>query len=111
MNVVSLIGRMGNDPQLQHTANGKSVLEFRLAVESPVSDTPDWITIVVWGKDAEVIAEHKRQGDQIAVTGRLTSQQWETDDGQRRSTVKVTARPRGVQFLARRRSDSDHSEA
>ena len=55
------------------------------------------------------LAAHKRQGDQVAITGRLTFQTWETD-GQRRSTVKVTAEPRGVEFLTRRRNDTDHTE-
>lgn len=32
-------------------------------------------------------------------------------DGQRRSTLKVTADPRGVEFLARRRTDTDHTDA
>ena len=109
MNSVNLTGRLGGDPELRFTPSGKAVCDFRLAIDSGPGDQPDWVTVTVWGKDAETVAAHKRQGDQVAITGRLTFQTWESD-GQRRSTVKVTAEPRGVEFLARRRKDADHSE-
>ena len=75
MNTVSLIGRLGNDPELRTTPNGKSVCEFRLAadIRRPRLDHHRDL-----GTDAETVAEHKRSGDQVAVTGRLTSQSGRT---------------------------------
>jgi single-strand DNA-binding protein len=110
MNSVNLTGSLGGDPELRFTPSGKAVCDFRLAIDSGPSDNgPDWVTVTGWGKDAETVAAHKRQGDQVAITGRLTFQTWE-NEGQRRSMVKVTAEPRGVEFLARRRNDTDHTE-
>lgn len=90
MNTATLIGRLGKNPELRHTSNGKPVCEFSLAVDNRHTDQPDWFQIVVWGKLAESVATHKIKGDLVAVQGRLTPVHWETD-GQKRSTVKVTA--------------------
>jgi single-strand DNA-binding protein len=105
MNTVTLIGRLGKDPALRYTANERAVCEFPLAVDNRYSDEPDWFTIVVWGKTAETVAEHKTKGDQVAIRGHLTPVRWETENGDKRSTVKVTADD--VTFLNRKRSSSD----
>jgi single-strand DNA-binding protein len=105
MNTVTLIGRLGKDPALRYTANERAVCEFPLAVDNRYSDDPDWFTIVVWGKTAETVAEHKTKGDQVAIRGHLTPVRWETDNGDKRSTVKVTADD--VTFLNRKRSSSE----
>ena len=99
MNNVSLIGRLGQHPELRATTGGKKVATFSIAVENRhrSDGEPDWVQIEVWGKTAEVIAEHKAKGDQVAVTGRLTSSQWETGDGDKRSRLFVTAE--SVDFL------------
>ena len=105
MNTVTLIGRLGKDPTLRYTANERAVCEFPLAVDNRYSDEPDWFTIVAWGKTAETVAEYKTKGDQVAILGHLTPVRWETDNGDKRSTVKVTAD--SVTFLNRKQSSSD----
>ncbi len=55
------------------------------------NEEPDCVNIEVWGKIAEVVAEHKRTGDQVAITGRLTSSAWTDDEGHKRSRLYVTA--------------------
>lgn len=91
MNNVSIIGRLGQDPELRTPAPDKTVTSFSLAIDTHRKDEPTWITVEVWNKLGEVVAEHKSKGDQVAVTGRLTSSQWTTDDGEKRSRVVVTA--------------------
>jgi single-strand DNA-binding protein len=116
MNHTTLIGRLGKDPTLRHTDGGKAVTEFSLAVSSyaqrqDANAEPDWFTIVAWGGLAESIAEHKHQGDLVAVHGRLTPVSYERDGIEIR-TVKVTASD--VEYLTRKRSTgdgTDHAEA
>lgn len=93
MNNVSIIGRLGNDPEVRYTANNKAVASFQLAIDNPFRDdeTPDWVAIEVWGKTAELVGEHKNKGDQVAITGRITSSSWEDKEGNKRSRVFVTA--------------------
>lgn len=92
MNNVSIIGRLGQDPELRYTTGGKTVASFSLAVDSRREDeTPDWVNIEVWGKTADLVGEHKSKGDQVAITGRITTSNWEDNDGNKRSRTYVTA--------------------
>ena len=91
MNNVSLIGRLGQHPELKVTSGNHQVASFSIAVENRFKDEPDWVAVEVWGKTAEVVAEHKSKGDQVAITGRLTTKNWEDNDGNKRSRTVVTA--------------------
>ena len=57
--------------------------------------------VVVWGKSAEACGENLSKGSPILVDGRLQSRSWETEDGQKRSTMEVVAER--VQFLGPRK--------
>ena len=93
MNNVSIIGRLGQDPELRFTTGGKPVTAFSVAVDNPFRDDnePDWVNVETWGKTAELVAEHKSKGDQVAITGRLTSSSWEDNEGTRHQRLYVTA--------------------
>ena len=88
MNLVCLIGRLTKDPELKTTQSGKSVCSFSLAVDG-VKDT-DFINCVAWNKTAENLAKFKKKGEQIAITGRLTTRNYEDRNGNKRKAVEVT---------------------
>jgi single-strand DNA-binding protein len=99
-NVVTLVGRLGQDPELRHANSGTPIATFSLAVnhrkrgnEEPVS----WFDVTAFGAQAETIAEYLTKGRQVAVQGYLEQQRWEKD-GQKRSKVVVIANR--IQFLA-----------
>jgi single-strand DNA-binding protein len=58
-----------------------------------------FLTVVVWGKQAESCGEYLDKGSPIMVEGRLQTRDWETKDGQKRSVVEVVAER--VQFMGR----------
>lgn len=94
MNNVSIIGRLGQDPELRETTSGKNVANFSVAVENRFRDSgePDWVAVEVWGKTAEAVAEHKKSGDQVAITGRITTSKWtDAGTGDNRSRTFITA--------------------
>ncbi len=98
MNTTTIIGRLGQDPDLRYTTNGTPVVTFRLAVPNPRdNDQPDWIPVTALGKVAEAVAEYVSKGHQVAVTGRLTSAEWDDAGGQRHFKLEVTAR--SIDFL------------
>ena len=104
INNVVLVGRLGNDPEMKYTASGTAVTKFRLAVNRPPRrDAPegeeqtDWLDIVAWGTVAENCAEYLDKGALVGIEGRVQSRSWETQDGQRRYAVEISAR--SVQFL------------
>ncbi len=96
INHVTLLGRVGADPELRHTKSGTSVVQLRLATDRYSKSTEgqsetDWHSVVVWGKTAEAVARYVRKGDRVHVTGRLQQHSWQTDSGERRSRTEVHA--------------------
>lgn len=91
MNSVSLIGRLGKDPEVRTTGSGKTVANFTLAVDFGFGDrkTTSWIPVQVWEKTAEIAQKYLAKGSQVAVTGRLQQRSWEDRDGNTRSVLEV----------------------
>lgn len=89
MNVCTFIGRLGKDPDMRYTTNGKAVASFSLAVNRDgKKDESDWINFVAWEKTAEVIAQYCHKGDLLGVTGQLQQRSWEKD-GQKHTVHEV----------------------
>ena len=89
MNVCTFIGRLGRDPEMRYTTNGKAVVSFSLGVNRDgKKDETDWINFVAWEKTAEVIAKYCHKGDLIGVTGSLQQRSWEKD-GQKHTVHEV----------------------
>ena len=78
INSVTLVGRAGRDPDVRYFESGSVVCKFSLAVDrrSRNSDQPDWFTLEMWGRTAEVAANYVRKGSLIGVTGSLKFDQW-----------------------------------
>lgn len=92
MNNTSLVGRLTKDVDLRYTQNGKAVGNFTLAVNRPFTDQQgnreaDFINCVIWGKQAENLANYMNKGNQVGVTGRIQTRTFEGQDGK---TVFVT---------------------
>jgi len=100
------MGNLTRDPEIRYTAGGASVGNLGLAVNrNYVSKTGEkkeetcFVRVVVWGKQAEACGQYLTKGSAIFVEGRLQSRSWETDDGQKRSTIEVVAM--NVQFMGK----------
>ncbi len=94
INHVTLLGRVGADPELRSTKSGTAVIQLRLATDRYSKNGPaetDWHSVVVWSKSAEAVARYVAKGDRVHVTGRLQQHSWQTDSGERRSKVEVHA--------------------
>ncbi len=105
LNNVVLIGNLTRDPELRYTPSGLPVATLRLAVNRNFTNQQgeietDYFNVIVWRNQAEKCAEYLSKGRQVAITGRLQSRSWETNDGQKRSIVEVVADR--VVFLGRR---------
>jgi len=106
MNTVSLIGRLGRDPEIRHTGAGKTVANFSIAVDYGFGDkkTTSWIPIVVWEKTAELVQTYCKKGSQVAVEGRLQERSWQDKEGNKRTVLEVIANR--LDFLTRAEKSS-----
>jgi len=84
-------GNLTRDPEMKYTGSGTPVVNFSLAVNNPVSTKDEvlFIECVAFGKLAEVITEYTTKGKNILVSGRLVLESWTTDEGAKRSKIKL----------------------
>jgi single-strand DNA-binding protein len=101
----NLIGRLVRDPELRHTGNDVAVTNFTIAVNRKFKDDEvSYFDVTAWRKLAELIAAHKKQGDQVFVSGELHIETWEGDKGTQRKPV-VTAND--IVFLAAKKGNEE----
>lgn len=84
-NKVILIGRLVNTPELNKTANDKSVARATLAVNRRYKGQngereADFVNVVVWGKLAETLASYASKGSLISLDGELRTRRYEKDN-------------------------------
>ena len=104
LNKVLLIGNLTKDPELRYTPNGTAVTNLRIAVNRKFKDRTGelkedtcFVTVTAWDKQAEICNQYLQKGRAVFVEGILQSRSWETNDGQKRSTIDVRAER--IQFL------------
>ena len=110
LNKVMLIGRLTRDPEVFMFANGGKVAKFGFAVNNRKknSQTGQWEDDPVFldleafnrgefGKMADLVEQYLKKGHQAFVEGHLKLDQWTSQDGQKRSKIKVVVD--NVQFL------------
>ena len=94
-NSVTLIGNLVEDPELRFTASGVAMAKVRFAVNRRYQRNGEWqedtsfFGGTLWRDAAENAAESLQKGMRVIVNGRLEQQQWETKEGEKRSTVEV----------------------
>jgi len=100
------MGNLTRDPELRYTASGTALASFGIAVNRKYKQGDEWkdevcfVDITVWGKQGENCSEYLSKGRPVFIEGYLRFSSWETDGGQKRSKLDVTANT--VQFLGGR---------
>ena len=90
MNSVVIMGRATSAFELKSTPTGKSVASGSLAVKRPFAkDTVDFINIVAWDKQAEILSKYVNKGSMICVRGSLQVRNWTDNDGKKRYATEV----------------------
>lgn len=97
-NRVTLIGRLGADPETKTFDNGKSKVSFNLATtqvyktsEGDKKEETQWHRIAVWNGLGEIAQEHLKKGREVAVEGKIAYFNFKDKDGQERNGVEIVA--------------------
>ncbi|MEB3210312.1 MAG: single-stranded DNA-binding protein [Leptolyngbyaceae bacterium] len=112
LNVVTLVGRAGRDPDVRYFESGSVVCKFTIAVNRRTrnSDTPDWFNLEIWGKTAEVAANYVRKGSLVGVTGSLKIDHWQ-DRGTGADRSSPVIRVERLDLLGSRRDNESPMES
>ena len=108
VNKVTLVGRLGKDPETRYTPSGQAVCNFSLATDESFKDRSgqrqtrtEWHRIVMWGKLAEIAQQYLKKGSLVYLEGRIQSRQWEDKrDGQKKTSYEIVAN--GMKMLGGR---------
>src|SRR5215218_1123165 len=97
LNCVQLIGRLGQDPEVQYTDRGTARTTFSIATSRHWTDADgqeqsmtEWSQCITWGTLAEIAAQFLHKGSRVYVAGRLRTSRWEdAQTGEQRSRVEL----------------------
>ena len=98
-NKVILMGNLTRDPELKVLQSGSTVCEFGMAMNESYTDRQSgekvesvcFADVSIWGKQAETVDKFFEKGKPIFIEGSLRYESWESEDGSKRSRLKVHA--------------------
>jgi len=106
-NKVYLMGNLTRDPELRTTTSGTPVCQLGMAVNRTYKNSNDekqeettFVDIEAWGRQAETISKYVVKGNPLFVEGRLKLDTWESNEGEKKSRMKVVLE--NFQFMGQR---------
>ena len=95
LNRITLIGRVGADPEIRYTQDGTPVAQFNLATTKSwkkggeKQEKTTWHKIIAWRKLAEIIGQYVKKGSLLYVEGELEIREYEDKQGVKRKTHEI----------------------
>lgn len=96
VNLITLIGNLGNDPDFKILQSGTQVCNFNIATNEREKvgdewvDKTLWFKIAVWGKKAEACAKFLKKGSMVFVQGPIAVEQWTDRENNPQVSLKVS---------------------
>lgn len=88
VNKVTLIGRLGKDPEVRTLDSGTNIAKFSMATDESYKDKngewqtqTEWHNVILWRGLAERAEQSLRKGVLVYLEGKLTSRSWQDDQG------------------------------
>ena len=111
LNKVFLMGRLGNDPEIQRSQKGSPYARLSVAthrkrkgLEGEEATQTSWHTVFVWGKQGEICATFLKKGAPVLVEGFLSSYSVQNGKGDPQWKSSITADR--VSFLSPKATNS-----
>jgi single-strand DNA-binding protein len=93
MNEITVIGKVGQAPELRFTNNGMAVCTFSVATNRRTKNSEEkettWHDCTAFDKLAENIAGSLTKGNEVIVIGRLEKRKYEKKDGTKAEKVSI----------------------
>lgn len=98
LNRAQIIGHLTQDPEIRQTPTGQSVGDLNIVSKSTfinASGQPQtgasYHNVVVWRGLADVCDKYLKKGSQVYISGRIQTDDWEDQEGQKRYKTRVVA--------------------
>lgn len=96
MNQTCIIGRLVRDPEIRELEDGKKVSNITVAVQRSYKNEngeyeADFIDCTLWNGVADKTAEYCKKGDLVGIKGRLQTNNYENENGEKKKITEVIA--------------------
>ena len=93
VNKVTLVGRVGKEPETRETNKGEAVANISLATNSGYGDNEktDWHRVTFFGKIANTVIEYVKKGQELYVEGRISYSKYTGKDGIEKYSTNIIA--------------------
>jgi len=99
LNKAIVIGNLTRDPELRSLPSGIKVCTFSLATNRVWKDknnarqeSTDYHNVVVFGRQAETVAQYMKKGSSILVEGRMQTRSWDDKtSGEKKYRTEIVA--------------------
>lgn len=94
MNIITVAGRLGVDPEVRFTSNGQKVTTLRMAVNVRKSGKEEtiWYRVTVWGENFDKMISFLKKGSALIVVGDLAKPEiFDNREGKPQVSMNITA--------------------
>jgi len=96
LNRITLIGRLGKDPEVRTFDGGISLVRLTLATNESYKDQSGnwqehthWHDLIFWREQAERAERQLRKGALVYVEGKLQYREWTDEEGKKRRIAEI----------------------
>ncbi len=98
VNKVSLVGNLGQDPEIRRTQDGRPIANFSVATSESWRDRntgerrekTEWHRVVCFNEGlVKVIENYVKKGSKVYIEGQLQTRKWQDQQGQDKYTTEV----------------------
>jgi single-strand DNA-binding protein len=108
VNSITLVGRLGKEPEMRYTQSGQAVCSFSVATDRSWTDTAGqkqtrttWFQVTSWGKLAETCNNYLKKGRLVYIEGRVEPiHQWTDNEGAKHTSNNIDVTANSVVFLS-----------
>lgn len=94
VNRITLLGRLGKDPELKYTPSSVALCTFSIATsekfkgkDGAMQEVTQWHNVKVWGKLGEICNQFLSKGREVYLEGSVIYEKWDKDGETRTSTT------------------------
>jgi single-strand DNA-binding protein len=96
-NRVTLMGRLGKDPELTFIQSGTACCKFSMATSESYFDKAtnqkvekvEWHNVVAWGKQGETLRQYVKKGQQLYLEGKIHYNKWQDKEGNNKISTEI----------------------
>lgn len=98
LNKAIIIGNLTRDPEIKALPSGVKVCSMGVATNRVWKDkngvkqeSADFHNIVIFGRQAETVAQYLKKGSSVLVEGRMQTRSWESKEGEKKYRTEIVA--------------------